>query len=127
MAADGDETVYYVISYLHTGGDEQLAEVEFLAELLSFLRRLARTDENAEIVINGDAFGLLEFTTVEGTEKFDVLVETSPDRFEPLRATGESIPPDTSATSGFCPPSGSPPGARRFFRKTNASAWRQST
>jgi len=86
-----DDRVYYVISDLHIGGDEQLEEVEFLDELLGFLERLAETDENAELVINGDAFGLWEFTTVEGIEKFDVLEETYPKLFEQLRATGENV------------------------------------
>jgi len=92
MADDGEDSVYYVISDLHIGGDEQLEEVEFLDELLAFLERLEETDENAELVINGDAFGLWEFTTVEGMEKFDVLEETYPGLFEQFRATGESIP-----------------------------------
>ncbi|MCQ4331970.1 metallophosphoesterase [Natronomonas sp. F2-12] len=91
MADDGGEAVYYVISDLHIGGDEQLGEVEFLEELLGFLRRLERTEERVELVINGDAFGLWEFTDVDGIEKFDVLVETYPELFEQLRATGESI------------------------------------
>jgi UDP-2,3-diacylglucosamine pyrophosphatase LpxH len=87
----GDERVYYVVSDLHIGGDEQLEEVDFLDELLSVLRRLETTDENAEFVINGDAFGLWEFTRLEGIEKFDALVETYPDLFEQFRATGENI------------------------------------
>ena len=86
-----DGTVYYVISDLHIGGDEQLEEVEFLDELLGFLERLEGTDEDAELVINGDAFGLWEFTTVEGLAKFDVLEETYPELFEQLRRTGESV------------------------------------
>ncbi|ELY74579.1 metallophosphoesterase [Natrinema pallidum] len=86
------DPVYYVISDLHIGGDEQLGQVDFLAELLAFLERLERTDENAELIINGDAFGLWEFTELEGVEKFDVLVETYPELFEQLRATGESVP-----------------------------------
>ncbi|WP_299237375.1 metallophosphoesterase [Natronomonas sp.] len=92
---DGDgnvDRVYYVISDLHIGGDEQLEIVDFLDELLGFLERIERTDENAELVINGDAFGLWEFTTVDGTEKFDVLTETYPELFAQLRATGESVP-----------------------------------
>jgi len=92
MAADGDDPVYYVISDLHIGGDEQLGHVEFLPELLDFLERLEGTDENAELVINGDAFGLWEITTVEGPEKLDTLIELYPDLFEQLRATGESVP-----------------------------------
>ncbi len=90
MNAD-DDRVYYVISDLHIGGDEQLEEVEFLDELLEFLERLERTEENAELVINGDAFGLWEFTTVDGIEKFDVLESTYPVLFEQLRTTGEQI------------------------------------
>jgi len=86
-----DDTVYYVISDLHIGGDEQLEEVDFIDELLGFLRRLEQTDEDAELIINGDAFGLWEFTTIEGTEKFDVLLERYPELFEQLRATGENV------------------------------------
>ncbi|NHN47790.1 phosphoesterase [Halostella sp. JP-L12] len=87
-----DEPVYYVISDLHIGGDEQLEHVEFLDELLDFLVGLESTDENAELVINGDAFGLWEFTAIEGMEKFDALVESYPELFEQLRATGENVP-----------------------------------
>ena len=91
MASDTDDRVYYVISDLHIGGDEQLEEVEFLDELLAFLERLETTDENAELIINGDAFGLWEFTMVEGVEKFDVLEDTYPALFEQFRATGENV------------------------------------
>ena len=91
MAGDSDDRVYYVISDLHIGGDEQLEEVEFLDELLEFLEGLKSTDEDAELVINGDAFGLWEFTTVEGLEKFEVLVDTYPELFEQLRAAGETV------------------------------------
>ncbi|UWG47593.1 Calcineurin family phosphoesterase [Halanaeroarchaeum sp. HSR-CO] len=92
MGEDADDRVYYVISDLHIGGDEQLEEVEFLDELLSFLDRLERTDEDAELVINGDAFGLWEITGVEGMAKFDVLEGTYPELFEQLRATGSNVP-----------------------------------
>ncbi len=92
MAEDGADPVYYVISDLHIGGDEQLEEVEFLDELLDFLERLEGTDEAAELVINGDAFGLWEITTVEGPEKLDALIERYPELFEQLRATGERVP-----------------------------------
>ncbi|SFB80349.1 Calcineurin-like phosphoesterase [Halobiforma haloterrestris] len=86
-----DDRVYYVVSDLHIGGDEQLEEAAFLGEFLDFLERLERTDEDAELIINGDAFGLWEFTTVEGIEKFDVLEETYPELFDQLRATGENV------------------------------------
>ena len=88
---EADDRVYYVISDLHIGGDEQLEEVEFLDELLAFLEELEETDENAELIVNGDAFGLWEFTGVEGIEKFEMLEETYPTLFEQLRETGESI------------------------------------
>ena len=91
MGADAEDRVYYVISDLHIGGDEQLENVEFLDELLSFLETLETTDENAELVINGDAFGLWEFTTVEGIDKFEILEATYPDLFAQLRATGSNI------------------------------------
>jgi len=87
-----DGPVYYVISDLHIGGDEQLEEIEFLNELLGFLRRLEETDEDAELIINGDAFGLWEFTTIEGIEKFDALEETYPELFEQFRATSKNVP-----------------------------------
>ncbi|QSG06027.1 metallophosphoesterase [Halapricum desulfuricans] len=92
MDTDEGETVYYVISDLHIGGDEQLGDIEFRDELLAFLRRLETTTESAELIINGDAFGLWELTTAEGVEKFDLLVETYPELFAQLRATGENTP-----------------------------------
>jgi UDP-2,3-diacylglucosamine pyrophosphatase LpxH len=87
-----EDPVYYVISDLHIGGDEQLEQVDFLDELLRLLERLEETEENAELIINGDAFGLWEFTTIEGIEKFDVLEDTYSELFEQFRATGENIP-----------------------------------
>ncbi|WP_276251279.1 metallophosphoesterase [Haloarcula rara] len=91
MDEESGDRVYYVISDLHIGGDEQLEEVEFLDELLDFLARLADIDEDAELVINGDAFGLWEFTKVDGLGKFEVLVDTYPELFEQLRTTGENV------------------------------------
>jgi len=85
-------TQYYFISDLHIGGDEQLQNVPFEDELLAFLRDLEAGPENAELVVNGDFFGLWEFTDLEGMAKFDALVERYPDLFEQLRATGERIP-----------------------------------
>jgi len=83
---------YYLISDLHIGGDEQLRHVDFHEELIDFLRDLEDGDEDAELLINGDAFGLWEFTEVEGPAKFDVLVADYPELFAQLRATGERIP-----------------------------------
>ena len=91
MDEDAEEPVYYVISDLHIGGDEQLEHVEFMEELLDFLDRLVATEEDVELVINGDAFGLWEYTGIEGPAKFDALLETYPELFEALRDAGESI------------------------------------
>jgi len=92
MVGDADDPIYYVISDLHIGGDEQLEEVEFIDELLEFLERLETSDEDAELIVNGDAFGLWEFTHMEGTEKFDHLEATYPELFAQLRRTGERVP-----------------------------------
>ncbi|WP_121820305.1 metallophosphoesterase [Halostella salina] len=90
--SQGDSTRYYFISDLHIGGDETLQEVEFMDELLAFLRELEASDEDAELIVNGDAFGLWEFTELEGMAKFDALLERYPELFEQLRKTGERIP-----------------------------------
>jgi len=83
---------YYLISDLHIGGDEQLRQVDFLEELVAFLRDLETTDEDAELILAGDAFGLWEFTEVDGPAKFDALLDRYPELFEQVRATGERIP-----------------------------------
>ncbi|ELZ46166.1 metallophosphoesterase [Halorubrum coriense DSM 10284] len=83
--------VYYFISDLHVGGDEQLRQVDFLDELLAFLGDLEERDEDAELIINGDAFGLWEFTEVEGPAKFDALLDRYPELFEQLEATGRAV------------------------------------
>ncbi|WP_459191878.1 metallophosphoesterase [Halosimplex sp. J119] len=83
---------YYLVSDLHIGGDEQLRHVDFREELIEFLRGLEHSDEDAELLINGDAFGLWEFTEVEGPEKFDALVADYPELFAQFRATGERVP-----------------------------------
>ncbi len=85
-------TTYYLISDLHIGGDEQLGQVDCLDELLALLGDLEASDEDAELIINGDAFGLWEFTEVEGPAKFDALVERYPELFAQLRSTGERAP-----------------------------------
>ena len=92
MGNSGDSTTYYVISDLHIGGDEQLEEVDFLDELIEFFAELRNRDEDAELIINGDAFGLWEFTGVDGPNKFDVLLDRYPELFDALEATGSEIP-----------------------------------
>ncbi|MCU4719338.1 metallophosphoesterase [Halapricum hydrolyticum] len=84
--------VYYFISDLHIGGDEQLQQVDFLDELLEFLTELEESDEDTELIINGDAFGLWEFTEVEGPAKFDALLDHYPELFDQLEVTGREVP-----------------------------------
>lgn len=83
--------VHYTISDLHVGGDEQLERVDFPDELLGSLRELGER-ENAELVVDGDAFGLREFTQVRGPEKFGAFAERYPGLFEQHRAIGSRIP-----------------------------------
>ncbi len=82
---------YYFVSDLHVGGDEELQKCEFEDEFVEFLRMLETTDENAELVILGDAFGLWEFTQSAGMKKFDLLVEHHPKLFDQFRKTGENV------------------------------------
>jgi UDP-2,3-diacylglucosamine pyrophosphatase LpxH len=82
---------YYFISDLHIGGDEQLQQCAFEDELVSFLRDLESNGPETELVVLGDAFGLWEFTEVDGLAKFDALVDAYPDLFEQFRRTGEHI------------------------------------
>jgi UDP-2,3-diacylglucosamine pyrophosphatase LpxH len=83
---------YYFISDLHIGGDEALGVCEFEDELVAFLEGLAaRVDEDVELVIVGDAFGLWEFTKVDGSEKMDVLADQFPRIFDAFQRAGEKI------------------------------------
>ena len=91
MGTESNNRTYYIISDLHIGGDEQLKEIDFLDELIDFLTELETTDEDAELIINGDAFGLWEFTELEGIEKFEMLEETYPSLFEQFKSTGKNI------------------------------------
>ena len=83
---------FYFISDLHIGGDEALGVCDFEEELIEFLEMLAaRADEDIELVIIGDAFGLWEFTQIEGKDKLDALITQFPRIFEAFRRTGEQI------------------------------------
>ncbi len=83
---------FYFISDLHIGGDEALGVCDFENELIDFLEGLAaKADEEVELVIIGDAFGLWEFTQVEGKDKLDTLIAQFPRIFEAFRRTGEKI------------------------------------
>ena len=83
---------YYFISDLHIGGDEALGVCDFENELIDFLGELAaKRDEDVELVIIGDAFGLWELTRVEGKDKLDTLIGQFPRIFEAFRETGQKI------------------------------------
>lgn len=91
MDADSKSPLIYVISDLHIGGDEKIGKVDFREEFLSFLQRLESKDEEIELIINGDAFGLWEYTGLEGLEALDELIASYPELFEQLRKTGETV------------------------------------
>jgi UDP-2,3-diacylglucosamine pyrophosphatase LpxH len=84
-------TEYYFISDMHIGGDGELRNCDFEVELIDFLKQL-EGKHHAELVINGDAFGLWEFTTLEGMQKLEALIEQQSRLFEQFKRTGEKIP-----------------------------------
>ena len=84
-------TEYFFVSDLHIGGDEQLKILDFEDDFIAFLKMLERREGDTELVIIGDAFGLWEFTTAEGTQKFDLLVGDHARLFEQFRATGQHV------------------------------------
>ena len=91
MNSDTMPTAYYLISDLHIGGDEALGVCDFEDELIDFVKNIAQQDENAELIIIGDAFGLWEFTQVEGVEKINKLIEQFPRIFNAFRMAGEKV------------------------------------
>ena len=85
-------STYYFISDLHIGGDEALGECDFEPELIGFLDSLAgKQEDDPELVIVGDGFGLWEFTQVDGSEKLDVLFSQFPAIFDAFKRAGETI------------------------------------
>jgi UDP-2,3-diacylglucosamine pyrophosphatase LpxH len=84
-------TDYYFISDMHIGGDGALRDCDFMDELLAFLQELEQLEGDAELIINGDAFGLWEFTSVEGMAKLETLIDQQRDLFEQFKATGLQI------------------------------------
>ncbi len=82
---------YYFISDLHIGGDEALGVCDFENELIDFMDEIVQSNKDAELIIIGDAFGLWEFTGVEGTEKIEKLIGQFPNIFEAFRGAGEKI------------------------------------
>jgi UDP-2,3-diacylglucosamine pyrophosphatase LpxH len=82
---------YFFISDMHIGGDGELQNCDFEDELIEFLKSLEQ-HQDAELIINGDAFGLWEFTTQKGAEKLEALIDQQPRLFEQLKETGSKIP-----------------------------------
>jgi UDP-2,3-diacylglucosamine pyrophosphatase LpxH len=59
----------YLISDTHFGGEGELAEVDVINELKVLLDKASK-DENSELIIVGDVFGIWEFSDVRGLESF---------------------------------------------------------
>ncbi len=81
---------YFFTSDMHIGGAGELQHCDFEVELIEFLKSLEQ-QKDAELIINGDAFGLWEFTTLEGREKLEALIEQQPKLFEQFKQTGSKI------------------------------------
>jgi UDP-2,3-diacylglucosamine pyrophosphatase LpxH len=84
-------TTYYFISDLHLGGDEALGVCDYEAELIAFLEELAGEQEEAELLIIGDIFGLWEFTDLEGPKKLQAVIDQFPRIFQAFRNTGRTV------------------------------------
>jgi UDP-2,3-diacylglucosamine pyrophosphatase LpxH len=82
---------YYFISDLHIGGDEALGVCDYEKELIEFLKGLAAQQEDAELLIIGDIFGMWEFTDIEGPEKLRTLIRQFPNIFEAFRTIGGTV------------------------------------
>ena len=82
---------YYLISDLHIGGDEALGVCDYEEELVAFLHKLADQEEEAELLVVGDIFGMWEFTDIKGREKLQALMQQFPKIFEAFREAGEKI------------------------------------
>jgi UDP-2,3-diacylglucosamine pyrophosphatase LpxH len=82
---------YYFISDLHIGGDEALGVCDYEKELIEFLEGLAAQQEDVELLIIGDIFGMWEFTDIEGPEKLRTLMRQFPNIFEAFRTIGATV------------------------------------
>src|SRR5699024_7528190 len=82
---------FYFISHLHIGGVGALRIGDSMDELLPFYRELKPRGGDTELIINGDAFGLWEFTSVEGMAKLETLIRQQSELFEQFKATGSQI------------------------------------
>lgn len=91
MISNIQAATFYFVSDLHFGGDGDLMKCDFTDEFVHFLKMLEKQDKRTELIINGDAFGFWELTTVEGTMKLDEIVKYHAEIFGQLRRTGEKI------------------------------------
>lgn len=82
---------YYFVSDLHLGGDAELQRCDFADEFVAFLRELAGRPGDTELILGGDTFGFWELTTIDGPEKFDIIVAHHQAIFDQLRETGRHI------------------------------------
>jgi UDP-2,3-diacylglucosamine pyrophosphatase LpxH len=81
----------YLISDLHIGGDAALDACEFEPELIEFLKGLAESDGDMELIVAGDMFGLWELTEGEGVEKLRIVLARHAELFDEFRRAGERI------------------------------------
>ena len=82
---------FYFVSDLHFGGDGQLMVCDYTEEFIRFLRKLAKSEKSAELIIAGDTFGFWELTTVSGPQQLDEIIKHHSRIFEQFRETGESV------------------------------------
>ena len=91
MDSENRATTFYFISDLHFGGDGQLEICDYTAEIIGFLKMLETENKRTELIINGDAFGFWELTTVTGIGQLDEIVRHHAEIFDQFRRTGEKI------------------------------------
>lgn len=82
---------YYLTGDLHIGGDGELDECEFEAELCAFLQQLETEADGAELVITGDLFGLWESTVFQGPDKLHGIIVSHIDLFLQFQRTGRHV------------------------------------
>lgn len=85
------EREYFLVSDLHFGGDGRLQTCDYTEEFIGFLKKLASTTKESELILAGDTFGFWELTDVEGVAQLDEIVKHHREIFEQLRLTGERV------------------------------------
>ena len=82
---------YYFISDLHIGGEGNLTDCDFEAELIDFLQLLEDRANSTELIIVGDAFSFWEMTRTSPLEKLETIIDRHPKLFDQFKRTGEKI------------------------------------